>query len=110
MQVGCKVRFTLLVRMREDLQPYCEVTSFVDEHSGHVGAGALPHHRRQRWLSAAAVAHVATCLSFGLPTAMIVSRNMVRIEQEWLKVPSNSASSAVRLLVQLALVPQKRHH
>ena len=99
LQVGCQVRFTLLVRMREDLQPYCEVMYFVAEHTGHVGADALPHHRRQRWLSQAAFDHVAHCLSFKLSTAEILCTNIQRIEREWLKVPSNAASGVVRRCV-----------
>jgi len=97
LQVGCQVRFTLLVRMCEDLQPYCEVMSFVAEHTGHVGANALPHHRRQQWLSAAAGEFVAQGLSFKLSTEEILARNVQRIEREWLTVPSNAASGVVRL-------------
>ena len=102
LQVGCKVRLTLLVRMREDLQPYCEVTYFDAGHTGHVGADALPHHRRQRWLSLAASEFVAQSLSFGLPTARILQKNVLRIEQAWLSNRSHAESGMVRLFLQLA--------
>ena len=95
-QVGCKVRFTLTVRMREDLQPFCEVMYFEHEHSGHVGSEALPDHRRQRWLSDAAVQHVSECLAQSMPTAAILSENMLRVERDWRRVHGHTASKAAR--------------
>ena len=66
------------------------------EHTGHVGAEALPHQRQQRWLSDAAAQHVMRCLSSGIPPTEILSTNMLRIKREWLRIPSNAASDAVR--------------
>jgi len=118
--VGCKVRFTLTVRMRKDLQPYCEVTYMEAEHTGHVGADALPHQRQQRRLSEAAAQHVAQCLSLGMSPTDILSTNMLRIKREWLRIHSSAASDEVRCslglrscraivcLVRLTSVPQLR--
>ena len=96
LQVGCKVRFTLPVRMRKDLQSYCEVTYMEAEHTGHVCDDALPHQRQQRCLSDAAAQHVSQCLSLGVSPTEILSTNMLRIKRDWLRRPSNAASDAVR--------------
>ena len=96
LQMGCKVRFTLTVRVRKDLQPYCEVTCLEAEHTGHVGADALPHQRRQRTLSDAAAQHVVQCLSLGTPPRRAPVNKHAAHRGEWLRIPSDAASDAVR--------------
>ena len=81
--------------MREDLQPYCEVTNFVAEHTGHAGVMTLAQHCRQPRLSDAACEYVAQCLNFGLSQAEILARNVRRLEREWLKLPGMAASGVV---------------
>ena len=83
--------------MREDLQPYCKVTYFVAEHTGHVGVTTLAQHCRQARLSDATCEYVAQCLSFGLSTAEILARNVRRLEREWLALPGMAASGVVRV-------------
>lgn len=108
--MGCRVRFTLLVRMREDLQPYCEITYFVAEHTGHVGADTLAQHRRQARLSDAACEYVAQCLNFGLSTAEILARNVRRLEREWLQFPGMAASGVVRVRLTKHTSHVQPHH